>query len=268
MVVLVGTQYTSPYAFKLHEQEYADNKAGEILRNTERNLSEKRKPTAEEKSINEELIKDALRFVNESYVPIVAALGADGQLHPREMAGELADQSGVYKLEKPGKNKRKQDEDESKVRTKAGCTNVNSMAGRVGDQIERWIGDEERDGMSHEEIADRIKQLTKRYATVCATSEELQGIVDTTPELKTIIEKIARSRASCAVNEDHFDVVLGETRNFLFELLLASISRDEYGYAMEKYLHHGSVAVYNACKLPTREQNSGAIQNAQRCYIY
>ena len=133
------------------------------------------------------------------------------------------------------------------------------MAGRVGDQIERWIGDEERDGMSHEEIADRIKQLTKRYATVCATSEELQGIVDTTPELKTIIEKIARSRASCAVNEDHFDVVLGETRNFLFELVLGAISLDEYGWAMEKYLHHGSVAVYNACKLPTREQNSGAI---------
>ena len=87
----------------------------------------------------------------------------------------------------------------------------------------------------------------------------MQGIVDTTPELKTIIEKIARSDASCAVNEDHFDVVLGETRNFLFELVLGAISLDEYGWAMEKYLHHGSAAVYNACKLPTQEQNSVAI---------
>ena len=84
------------------------------------------------------------------------------------MAGELAKKSGVYKLEKPGKNKRKQGEDESRVRTKAGCTNENSMAGRVGDIIGSRMSDEEIAGMSHEERADSIKQLIKRYATTMA----------------------------------------------------------------------------------------------------
>ena len=119
---------SSPFAFKPHTLEYTCKKASNILDNTRSKLSKKRTLTTEETTINEIIHQESVRFIKLAYGLVIEEfVSEDEQIHPREMAGELARKKGVYKARKKGK------------RTKAGCTNHNAdgMKGRVGAFLER-----------------------------------------------------------------------------------------------------------------------------------